>query len=111
LTIRVYDLTKVYFGDYHHVRIKIACYPDKVTAGWGQCTADSIDTGNISYIRTLEKMGVPSVDIENVKNDLLNDFKVNSIPYLSSPDFPQKMIEKELSKKVSPARKYQGAVS
>lgn len=111
LTVAIYDHTKVYFGDYHHVRVKIICLIEGVIADSNQSNLDSIDPRKISYTRTLEKMGVPSIEIEKVIKDLLNDFEVNSLPYISSPDFPRKIAEKELFRKKSTAVKYQGSVS
>lgn len=111
LTVTIYDHTKVYFGDYHHVRVKIICFIDDVIADSSQLNFDSIDPRKIAYTRTLEKMGVPSIEIDMVINDLLKDFKVNSLPYLSSPDFPRKLAEKELFRNKTAAVKYQGSVS
>jgi len=111
LLISIYDQTKVYFGDYHHVRVKIICTLDSAAFACKQFCPENVDLRSMSYTRTLEKMGVPSEDIESVKKTLLDDFDRNSLPYISSADFPKKMITNELRSQKSPVRKYQGTGS
>jgi hypothetical protein len=43
------------------------------------------------YRRVLEKMGVPSAEVENVKEQLIADFEHTSLPYLQSSSFPEKL--------------------
>jgi hypothetical protein len=111
LTVSIYDQTKVYFGDYHHVRIIIVCSFNGTADNSVFCSPDDIELRSISYRRTLEKMGVQSKDIESVKKSLLNDFHKNSLPYISSQEFPKKMITSELANKKHPVRKYAGSGS
>lgn len=111
LTICIYDHTKVYFGDYHHVRVNIVCFFDSAAVHWLQYCPDNIDIRSISYTRTLERMGVPSQDVATAIETLLKDFDLNSLSYIASPDFPKKMINKELSCKKSTVRKYLGSGS
>ena len=111
LKVSISDYTKVYFGDYHHVRVQIHCSLDESSHKFKQLLSDSINPGDISYTRTLERMGVPSSEIESVITALLKDFELNSLPYLSSPEFPNKMIEKQFYKKVTPVRRYLEATS
>ena len=106
LLISIYDQTKVYFGDYHHVRVKIICTLDSAAACKQFCP-ENVDLRSMSYTRTLERMGVPSEDIESVKKTLLDDFDRNSLSYISSADFPKKMITNELRAQNPPVRKYQ----
>lgn len=110
LKVSIFDHTKVYFGDYHHVRIQIYCCFDDTSHTFINLFSEGIDIRNISYKRTLEKMGVPSAEIENVIKALLDDFEFNSLPYISSQEFTKKMIENSLSKKAPTARKYLEAV-
>jgi len=111
LKVSIYDLTKVYFGDYHHVRLKINCSIDNDAVDWQQHYPEAFDPRSLSYSRILEKMGVPSVEIDSVIKSLLSDFDRNSLPYLASADFPGKLIRKEFSCKKSSGRKYQGSGS
>lgn len=109
LTVSIYDQTKVYFGDYHHVRVNIVCSFVDIADDLKLCCPDNIELRSISYKRTLEKMGVPSEDVECVTKALLNDFHLNALPYISSEEFPKKMLKNEQSKIKHPSRKYAGA--
>lgn len=111
LTVSIYDLTKVYFGDYHHVRLTIDCtFADSADEMAPGCPVKT-EARLVTYSRTLAKMGVPSKDAESVKSALLNDFQLNSLPYISSPEFPGKMLQAELANKKLPVRKYAGSGS
>jgi len=111
LKVSIYDLTRVYFGDYHHVKLKIICSLDHDAADWQKHCPESVDLRSISYSRILEKMGVSSEEIDSVRKSLLSDFTRNSLPYIASADFPGKLIRNELSCKKSFVRKYQGSGS
>lgn len=109
LTVSIYDHTKVYFGDYHHVKVTIDCSFDTAAAAMALPCPDDIDLRSVIYSRTLEKMGVPSVDVDTVLKSLLHDFHLNSLPYISSQEFPKKLIKNELVKIKNPVRKYTGS--
>lgn len=109
LTVSIYDRTKIYFGDYHHVKIVIYCSFDTAAAAMALSCPDEIDLRSVSYSRTLEKMGVPSVDVDTVIKSLLHDFHLNSLPYISSQEFPKKLINTELIRRKGPARNYTGS--
>jgi len=111
LTLRVYDQTKVYFGDYHHVRLNIVCSLEADSVDIKLCCLEEFSEQPLSYSRTLGKMGVASKDVVRVKTSLLKDFQLNALPYIASPEFPQKMIECEIARKKLPVRKYSGSGS
>jgi len=111
LKVSIYDLTKVYFGDYHHVKVKVICSLDNSSSAWQKFCPANVDLQAISYTRTIDKMGVPAKEIDSVIRNLLSDFDLNSIPYISSPDFLRKLINNELSCKKPSTRKYLGSGS
>jgi len=43
--------------------------------------------------RTLERLGIPAVEVENTQRELLDRFRRNTLPYLLRPDFPQRFAE------------------
>jgi len=43
-------------------------------------------------------MGVPSAEVEMVRESLVRDFLNNSLKYLSAADFPAKLAESAASK-------------
>ena len=109
LIITIYDHSKVYFGDYHHVRINIVCSFDDSAINGLSCCPDEIDLRSILYTRTLGRMGVPSKDVESVTDSLLNDFRLNSLPYISSQEFPKKLIHNEVVNTKRSNKKYTGS--
>jgi len=89
LEIIIRDLSRVYFGDYHLVRLEITC-----RTGKGFATDDDIGlSGDVpaEFRRIVEKMGVPSSEIEAARELLIQDFLSNSLAYLSAADFPVKL--------------------
>jgi len=111
LKVSFFDLTRVYFGDYHHVKVKVICSLDNAVSDWQQYCPEHVDIRSISYTRTLDKMGVAAKDIDGVIKNLLSDFDLNSLPYIASPGFPRKLINNEFSVKKSTVRKYLGSGS
>jgi len=61
------------------------------------------------YTRMLEKMAVPSASVEEVKAALIEEFRKNTLPYMSSPDFPLKMLSRNVPGKSSVRREYQAS--
>jgi hypothetical protein len=106
--VRFFDHSSIYFGDYHHVRLEARCefefpacrkaIPDSL--------AEEAPLNPAVYTRTLEKMAVPSASVEDVKRTLIEDFRKNTLPYLSSPDFPLKMISRNVPCRNSVKKKY-----
>jgi hypothetical protein len=111
LTISIYDQTKVYFGDYHHVRLNLVCTFDTDAEEINRYCPEAPTLRSLSYSRIMEKMGVPSHDVARVMNSLITDFQLNALPYISSPEFPQKMIATERARKKLPVRHYSGSGS
>jgi len=110
LTVTIYDHTKVYFGDYYHVKVDIVCSLDILDNSVLGCPND-INPRSISYTRTLDRMGVSSKDVQTVTDTLINDFRLNSLQYISSQDFPEKLIHNEISNTKRPVMKYTGSRS
>jgi len=88
-------MTRVYFGDYYRVRLAITCRPTDMKKLNG--VLDSTDPVP-EFQRVVEKMGVPSAEVEMVRESLVRDFLNNSLKYLSAADFPAKLAESAASK-------------
>ena len=107
--VRFYDHSGIYFGDYHHVRLEARCdfeLPGCRKAKPGSPAGEETLHPPAVYIRTLERMAVPSASVEDVKSALIEDFRKNTLPYLSSPDFPLRMMSRNLPGKNSVNRKH-----
>ena len=109
LVVTIYDQSKVYFGDYHHVRVSIICSFSDSAINSLPCCPDETVLRSILYTRTLERMGVPSKDVEIVTDTLLNNFRLNSLPYISSHEFLKKLIHNEITNTKRSNRKYTGS--
>jgi len=110
--VRFYDHSSIYFGDYYHVRLEARCefeLPGCQEVVPGSLVSEETLPNPAVYTRTLERMAVPSASVEDVKGALIEDFRKNTLPYLSSPDFPQKMTSKNAPGKNSANRKYQAS--
>lgn len=100
--IRIYDHSQVYFGDYYRVRLEARCeiplslHPEH-----------SGDAGEVAvYSRSLEKMAVPSAEVDAVRMSLLAEFRQNSLPYLAAPDFPAKFVAKAFGRRTGVKKHY-----
>lgn len=99
------DLSRVYFGDYYLVRLEIICrFLDAALLTEGT-TPGKMDTSP-EYRRVIEKMGVPSTELETAKEAMLSDFLKNASDYLSAPDFPARLAAVARSKNRKKTRHY-----
>lgn len=102
LTVRIFDNTRSYYGDYYRVILKICCevrlipefFADMALFNEARFTYG--DT--IVHDRKVEQMAVPSAEVPKVKENLIAYFKKHSLPYLSASDFPEKLSLSELCK-------------
>ncbi|MDD2337096.1 MAG: hypothetical protein PHD01_11020 [Geobacteraceae bacterium] len=102
LTLLVHDTTRRYYEDYHLVRLEIECeiaVDEAFFEGSGKLAEARRMLGDsVTYRRTVEKMGVPFVEIESARDDIISSFIATSVPYLSHEDFPRKFVQSELKK-------------
>ncbi len=111
LSISILDHTRVYFGDYYLVKLEIIFAVDALAAERIFSEVGSSAIAEINYSRFLVRMGVPSSQIDSVKKELIKDFETNSFPYLSSQEFPKRLLERQLIAAKAPARCFLGATS
>lgn len=96
LEIVISDRTRVYFGDYHLVRLEITCRTGE-GAGPGEGAPPEAVAGLVAeFSRVVERMGVPSAAVESARESLVNDFLATSLAYLNAPDFPAKLAHATL---------------
>jgi hypothetical protein len=102
LNVLVYDTTRRYYEDYHLVRLEIECeiaVNEALFEGLEKLPEALRMLGDsVIYRRTVEKMGVPFVQIESTREDIISSFIVTAVPYLSREDFPRKFVQSELKK-------------
>jgi hypothetical protein len=102
LNVLVYDTTRRYYEDYHLVRLEIECevaVNEALFEELGQMPEARRMLGDsVIYRRTVEKMGVPFVEIESAREDIISSFIATAVPYLSQENFPRKFVQAELKK-------------
>jgi hypothetical protein len=102
LTVRVVDHTRHYYGDFYLVRLEFSCtvslleayFTDRQTFDQARTLLGEI----VSYRRNVDQMGVPASAIEQVREKLIDNFIVHSLPYFATPDFPKKLVLGEMRK-------------
>lgn len=102
LTIRFFDATRRYFGDYHQVRVQVCCeipltadlFPDASSYQ----TALKLLGARVNYQKELEHQGVAGDSVAQTVDGIIAHFVENSLCYFDTPAFPGKMVQLELAK-------------
>jgi hypothetical protein len=96
------DASRHYFGGYFHVRLLVTVDVPLCAAWFGNAREYEDALGRLGssarFSRTLEKMAVPLVEVDCVRNSLLDSFESNLRAYLSRPDFPSRFVQAEYAK-------------
>ena len=98
LVLEVREKSRRYFGDYFTVNVEIECrvpVDRRFFDDDSSFEAASRVGKPVSYRRTLRRSGVPSSLVAATKEELFMNFKETALSYLSSQQFPRKMIESE----------------
>lgn len=104
VTATIRDLTRHYFGGYYHVRLLVSA-DVPVSAASFDAAGEYEDAAQrlgplVTFSRTLEKMAVPDGEIANVRQQLLDAFDINVLPYLQRADFAPGFVRSEYGKKL-----------
>jgi len=110
LTVRFFDATRRYFGDYHQVRVKISCEVS--------LTADLFDDAKayeaavkllgpkVQYLKEVEHQGVPSLATADAVQLVIQQFIDHSLGYFQTQAFPKRFVQSELNRVVGKAKAY-----
>lgn len=102
LTVRFFDATRRYFGDYHQVRIQICCEvpltPDLFPDEESHQAARRLLGASVSYKKEIEHQGVASLSIEETVEKVISHFVEHSLGYFNAPAFPKKLVQSELTR-------------
>lgn len=106
LNVLFADESNRYFGDYHRICILVTLlYPlaelpvdteddrafrDRAVATLGK---------ELKVIKRLERMGVPSAEVEKVRQSLIDSFLESSADYLGRPEYPRSLVAAQLNKR------------
>lgn len=102
LILRIFDHTRHYFGDFHLVKLELTCEMPVSSAHFDDAAEGEAAPrllGEIAvYRRFVEQMGVPTADVQSTVEQLIGNFTVHSLPYLSSPDFASRFVRAEFER-------------
>lgn len=102
LTIRIHDGTRRYYGDFYLVKLEIVCEVPLLSEFFATeadlTLAKKLLGDKVVYRRIVERMGVPSSEVESAKNILLQNFERNSLSYFKTEDFPRKIVISEFTR-------------
>lgn len=102
LTVRFFDATRRYFGDYHQVRIHIVCEVPLVAELFeddaARQAALKLLGDRASYRKEIEQQGVPTVAVEETVRKVIDHFVEHSLGYFEGEAFPKKLVQSELKR-------------
>lgn len=113
LSLLCTDATRIYFGDYCHVRIQISISVPLSKQFFHN--EDELQYARrmlpdpLIYRRTIERMGVPSSNVDMVRAELINDLMHHAARYLGTEKFPGQFVRAELAQ-LNSGRRLQNAV-
>jgi hypothetical protein len=112
LSVSVYGNTRRYFGDYFRVKVEIVCriplLAEYFADSEAYAAARAMLGNDVVYSRAEEQMGVPSGGIEKALDRLVENFIEHSLPYVSSAQFPGKVVHAELNRTTGKKRRTPG---
>lgn len=92
LKIDFYDRSNRYFGDFYRALIVVEGRIDALSTT--SPLAAEKTQGEVLLQRQLERMGVASARLEEVRNELIDSFLDSSRAYLARPDMPDRLIRR-----------------
>jgi len=97
LQVSFIEKSNRYFGDYHRISITaVVSFPDNYELPTG------LSKERAKLEKKLEKMGVPTAQLETERNKLVETFLSTSRVYLERDDFPQQLLRKLQQEKSRP---------
>jgi hypothetical protein len=95
LKLKIFDLSRPIAADTVKVELsfqtKISLKESYFTNTQDYVQVKNITGDELAYEHKLERSFVPKENEDSVRDDLINTFKSNSMDYLASVNFPQKM--------------------
>ncbi|MCM0081487.1 hypothetical protein L4X63_07800 [Geomonas sp. Red32] len=102
LTLRFFDASRRYFGDYHQVRLEICCEvdltPDLFDDPTEFETASRLLGAKVQFLKQVEHQGVPTGAVSGTVEQVIQQFLDHSGRYLDSGAFPRKLVHSELAR-------------
>jgi hypothetical protein len=110
LTVRFFDATRRYFGDYHQVRVTISCevpLTADLFADVGAWQAAVKLLGNsLLYKKEIEHQGVPTADTARAIEKVISQFMEHSLAYFQTETFAKRFVQSELTRVKGKAKSF-----
>lgn len=110
LTVRFFDATRRYFGDYNQVRIRISCEVPLTAALFEDASACQAALkllgGSVSYTKDIEHQGVATAAVPATVDNVIQQFIDHSMGYFNGEAFPKKLVQSELNRVVGRAKSF-----
>lgn len=110
LTVRFFDATRRYFGDYHQVRIEIRCdvplTPCLFQTGEEYQRALKLLGPTTSYVKNIEHQGIPTAAVDETVEKVIRHFTEHSLGYFTGDAFPKKLVQSELNRLTNRSRSF-----
>lgn len=110
LTVRFFDTTRRYFGDYHQVRVKISCEvpltADLFDGDQAFQAAVKLLGDKVHYQKDVEHQGVPTLATSEAVENVIRQFIDHSLCYFETLAFPKRFVHSELNKVLGRAKAF-----
>jgi len=108
LTVHFCDNARRYFGDYHRVKLEVHCEvpvtPELFDDDAMYRDALSKLGKTVTYRRCEEQMGIPTAQVDECVEKLIERFSSTALRYFDTADFPRRLAQSELAKAKRPRR-------
>lgn len=102
LTVRFFDATRRYFGDYHQVRVRISCEvplsADLFDDAPAREAAVKLLGVSVHYVKDVEHQGVPTRGVADAVEKVIRQFVDHSLCYFEAEAFPKRFVHSELNR-------------
>lgn len=97
------DHSNRYFGDYHRVCVRVvftveinaALLPDAEQLALAQRHLGE----SVRYEKDLQRMGVPTAQVESVRDALIDQFRTTTRAYVACTAFPRQFVVRRLTER------------
>lgn len=104
LTVNFHDQSNRYFGDFHRLCIRVEIVLPLDSADLPKALLDEVAKLKqpLCFEKKLERMGVPTAELEATRAALIEDFLGTATSYLNHPEFVLRTVRKKLQENKRP---------
>ena len=110
LTVRFYDATRRYFGDYHQVRVQISCEVPLTAELFEDAAAHRAAVKllgeSVRYLKEIEHQGVASLETSAAVEQVIRQFVETSQGYFEGEAFSKRFVQSELNRIIGKSKAF-----